>query len=290
MKQFHPLLLILLFVSCEKEESASPGTGGGSNPGTGTKIKRIITSAPGSKQASVEYFEYDANNRLSKYTFTNEDSNFVPVQILDKDETFYYYSGNENKPARDSMVINGTIFKNYFTYDATDKLIKTEEFNSNGTIARRNLYSYGTNMVIWMNYFQTAPGSGVLVYLALDTLFLDAQLRLTEQRSYFAPGTSLDFKENFTYNSRLNPCDLLNTNKYLANYYNGSDYLFLSERSRNLVVTQSHRPNLGTAYGSNITSYNYNASGYPVSATGVSIYDLSNPSITVPFTLRYEYY
>ena len=285
MKQVLIIILLFLLASCKKNDSSSTGTG----TNTGTKIKRIITSAPGSREASVEYFEYDANNRLSKYTFTNEDSSLIPI-VLDKDQTFYFYSANENKPTGDSIVINGTIFKNSFTYDAQDRLIKTEQFNSNGTIFRRNLYSYATNKVIWMNYFQTAPGSGVLFYASLDTLFLDAQSRLTEQRSYFPPGTLLDFKETFTYNASPNPCDLLNTNKYLATYFNGSDYLFLGNRYRNNMVTSRHKPNLGTAYGSDITSYSYNASGYPVSATGLAINDLANPSVTSPFTVRYEYY
>ncbi|MGB4842935.1 MAG: hypothetical protein WBP16_00570 [Ferruginibacter sp.] len=250
---------------------------------SGTKLKRIIQSYVGSRQAIITSLTYDASGRLLTFNEWEEDSSFTPVKITHANYSAFTYNGAAEYPIKNTVShVSVNIDSTLYTYDSQNRVIKEENIY-NGQVNLRNIYTYlSPTVVLFGKYVRSA---GVLAFQGNDSLIFDSQKRIIEKRDYdFANVYSGYF--TCQYDNKNNPFALIKMFDHIFTLY-CDDAKFFYRSPNNLagysqVTLPSYLENLSVTYTS------YNAANYPLTST--ASVTSGSPGSTQNFTLTYEYY
>lgn len=285
IKNYFGFILPIFFSACTRTDN--PTT---TNNVSG-KIKRIVIPLNG-KTSNITAFEYDANNRLTKWNeFTVDSSTTTPTISKGRFVTFYY-SGSNNYPAKNiitdgttSSSIDSTLY--YYDSASVNKVIREETFIS-GILRYRFIYSYNALMLI-RKCFNGYFNNNAITYTGLDSILYDSQLRIVDFRGYNVPNNQLILKRIYMYDSKINPLSSINVSAYINSINNDEESV--ANKSMNNYINY-----VNTNYSTSITysqtsNYIYSTNSYPISAT--SLQTISNPPSPISTTTTketFEYY
>ncbi len=251
--------------------------------GSGTKIKRIIQSVTGTREAYITALTYDAGNRLLTFKEWSEDSSFTPIKITGENYSSFTYNGSNPYPVKNTITretagVDSTL---YF-YDASNRVIK-EEYYYNGNISVRNTYNHlSANMVVLGKYVLSSPGPA-LHFMGNDSLIFDAQNRITGSRSGDASNVPKG-SSTYTYDNKNNPFAVIDLFKYAFTLY-CDDAKYFYRAPNNFTAYNEVNPPASTSILINYVTYN--SGFYPLYATGSLTY---TPGPIQNFTMTFEYY
>lgn len=252
--------------------------------GSGTKIKRIIQSVTGTRQAYITTLTYDASNRLLSFKEWNEDSSFTPIKITDAHYSAFTYNGTSSYPIKNTIThevagVDSTIY----LYDASNRVIE-EKYYYNGQISVRNTYSYlFAALVVLGKYVLSSPGPA-LHFVGNDSLVFDAQQRITRYNSGDASNVP-NGNGTYLYDNKNNPFALIDFFKHAFTLYCDDAKYFYRAPDNLTMFNQSTLPSGGTSIVINYLTYN--SGFYPLSATA----SLTNtPGPAQNYTMTFEYY
>lgn len=252
--------------------------------GSGIKIKRIIQSATGTRQAYITALTYDAGNRLLTFKEWEEDSSFTPIKITGANYSSFTYNGAATYPVKNTIThevagVDSTVYQ----YDALNRVTE-EKYYYNGQVSVRNTYNYlSSTMVVLSKYILSSPGPA-LNFVGNDSLIFDAQQRITGYSSGNASNVP-DGSGTYLYDNKNNPFALIDLFKHVFTLYcDDAKYTYRAPNNYTLY-NQVNLPSGGTSIAVNYITYN--PGSYPLFATG-SI--TNTPGPTQNFTLSFEYY
>lgn len=243
-----------------------------------TKLKRVIASY-GIRKADIILLEYDASDRLTKFSEWTEDSTFTPIKIVTANYISFIYSGSSNIPLKSTIThqVGGTgVDSTLYYYDASNNVTR-EDCYKNTQIIGRNIYTYlPANKKIRENYYSSG---GPLILGRRDSMTFDAQNRILESQNTLISSTD---KDVYSYDIKNNPYSTINVFTYVYTLYVDDRKFFY--RSPNNLATYTN------TVGANIltlqSNYLYNSNSLPISGTTL----FSNGSTVVNYSLKYEYY
>jgi len=250
---------------------------------SGTKLKRIIQSVTGTRQAYITTLTYDAGDRLLTFKEWEEDSAFTPIKISGANYSAFTYLGTGQFPIKNTITDETTrVDSTLYTYDGLNRVIK-EDYYSNGQVSVRNNYSYLSSTIVLLGkYVLSSPGPA-LNFRGNDSLIFDAQNRITESRSY-DPSNVYNGYSTYQYDNKNNPFALIRLFSYAFTLYcDDAKYFYRAPNN----FTNFTYANLPSAPETITVNYNsYNAASYPLTGSG----SINNGTTIQNFTLRYEYY
>lgn len=242
------------------------------------KLKRIIASYA-TRKADIILVEYDASDRMTKFSEWTEDSTFTPIKITGANYISFVYSGTGTIPLKSTITHQpgGTgIDSTLYYYDATNRIIK-EDCYKNNQITGRNDYTYlSPTKIIRSNYYSSG---GPLILGRRDSMTFDSQNRILESQNTLATSTD---KDVYSYDNKINP---FATNNVFMNVYT----LYVDDRK-----FYYRSPNNMTTYTNTVSSnilslqsnYLYNPNTQPLSGTSILTYGTT----VINYSLKYEYY
>jgi hypothetical protein len=119
----------------------------------GTKIKRIIQSVNGTRQAYITTLTYDASNRLLTFKEWNEDSAFTPIKITGSHYSSFTYNGSSTFPVKNTITYEvAGVDSTLYQYDALNRVIE-EKFYHNGQVSVRNAYTYLSAAIVVLSKY-----------------------------------------------------------------------------------------------------------------------------------------
>jgi hypothetical protein len=259
-------------------DSVFTTTGGSSS----TKIKRIIQSVTGTRQAYITAITYDASDRLLTFKEWEEDSTFTPIKITGAHYSAITYNGATAYPVKNTITSETAgVDSTTYSYDASNRVIE-EKYYHIGNVSVRNTYSYpSATKIILGKYVLSGP---TLLYMGNDTLIFDAQQRITGYNSGNAANVATG-TGTYQYDTKNNPFVLIDFFKHAYTLYCDDAKYFYRSPNNFTLFNQSTLPSGSTTI--NINYVAYNAGFYPEYATGSLV---NVPGSTQNYTIRYEYY
>jgi hypothetical protein len=278
---FASVILLIFFVSCQKETSLENGTQGPNNPASPDstyidKIRYINILSSGDSSTSIDQYKYDAAKRLVSIF---SDSIYVsPGNLPSFDREDFYYNGTDTLPYKHVSIsydpeptIGSKDTSTSWLFYTGNRLIKDSAIHAH--IPNYNPASgFHDTSVLYYNY---APGmifiQSVNTFSSgqIDTLRLDANENIISGKNYdFQVGNPV-VKEIITYDNKANPWRRFKP--FFGSYTGGrSDYVDVTNGFNNYTSFKFYDINSGALLREVSYTYQYNALGLPVIKSLVS--------------------
>jgi YD repeat-containing protein len=264
------LLVLTILFSCKKEEIGNINNGNM----TGSNVP-LLSKVLVDKQSSYEYIYNDSNlinQEKSKFNlaiFTYNDKNqlvttdyYANDNVLSSDPTVYQAAVNSTAWVTTATGVNGGSMS--FEYNANGQLIKTTYTTPLSATSEYSVFTYDANNRIGrqtMSWGSTATGYIDYTY--------DGQGNLVQEMLYNIPSpgvTELITTTLYEFDSKLNPYKAISKSMLPG-----------IKTNLNNIVKVTYTIHMSPGLGSDnvqttVTSYTYNAAGYPVSKNGNTSY------------------
>lgn len=260
-KIFLALCAMALLVACSDDDSAAADN-------NGTLLKKAVATANGGEVIESAEFFYSEGNRLFKKTVTSGGGGTA----------YYEYTGD--------LITKITFYRNEelkatqrFTYDAEGNLTQVISENNTTDYASRLDYVYNTDGTVdFTRYEGTIAAQTTLKKKRIG--YLQPNGNVSKIESYNINTNALELTCEFTYDDKPTPYSgILGYDKALIDYE-----LNLVHRVNNLLSSYYTAPST-TETDTDVSEYEYNASGYPTKATGIDWFDMGAP----PSIVNYYY-
>ncbi len=245
------LLVALLVSGCTK----NPGTPGTQNPPPGNtkKLSRIAYD-----DGSYENIAYNSNGSITSITNHVTFGTSTPIHVVYD----FIYSGSQVLEVRGD---NGSKFK--YTYDANNKLSKTEMFNAGGNLLAWYAYTYDANGKLWKtDGYTRVPGGGVSVTPSLryeNEYYTNGNLKKITFYYKDATTGSLDKTNEFVFSQ-------YDTNPNTTAVFEANPYLPVESFIPNNPLSEIHYDSFGNVEETVNHTYTYDAGGYPLTRKTVT--------------------
>lgn len=259
-KIFFTLCAMVLLVSCSDDDSGS------NNANNGTLLRKAIATANGGEVLESAEFFYSEGNRLFKKTITSGGGGTV----------YYEYTGD--------LITKTTLYRNdelkatqHFTYNAEGNLTQVIGENNTTGFASRLEYVYNADgTVVFTSYEGTIAAQTTLKKKRIG--YLQPNGNVNKLESYNINTNALELTCEFTYDNNPTPyAGILGYDKALIDY----DFN-LVHRVNNLLSSYYTAPST-TETDTDVSEYEYNASGYPTKATAIDWFDMGAPPSIVEY-------
>jgi hypothetical protein len=261
----------IILVSCKKEKSAEPGSGGGSGSAANLLMRQVTKVG---NDSSVVVYTYDNSKRLISAKSTGVSGTnsyqterklirnsqgiiqkYVDIDaeyynpLIGADSIFYKVNYNAGSSRYTSKVLTITFGTNLFrdsiayTYNTSGKIIKQEEFLDDGI------------------------GGGYMEYIKEEYTYDGAGNISVAQTSEFddVSGTyNASYQLRYEYDNKANPLNLGNDAFIYGDPVNGDPSL-ASKNNATKVTYVDNDPSVGDEIYT--FAYTYNAADKPISAT-----------------------
>lgn len=245
------LFFALLVSSCSKD----PVTPDPQNPppGSSKKLSKIAYD-----DGSYESIAYNSNGSIKTIINHIAFGSSTPIHVVYD----FVYSGSQVSEVRGD---DGSKFK--YTYDANNKLSKTEMFSTGGNLIAWYAYTYDANGKLWKTEGYTrAPGGGV-----------STTPTLRYENEYYANG---NLKKLTLYFKDANTGALDKTNEFVFSQYDTNPnttavfetnpYLPMESFIPNNPLSEIHYDSFGNVEETVAHTYTYDAGGYPLTRKTVT--------------------
>jgi hypothetical protein len=273
------MAMMILMVSCSKEESLETGGSGGSGGGggtggggiTGAKLMKISSDLP---LVPTIDFTYDASNRLIKYKSTQD---LGAGNVLTTETKFTRDAAG--RIVREVIIDDFAGDSSVLTYVYANTTGRTIKYGLDGEVddlIRDSLvFGYTGDLCTKISFYETTDAGDSYELYSVVTFKYDARNNLIEAlESYDDAGTLVpSVKYVYEYDTRVNPI-YVREDMLLLN----SDLLFVSPNNATKLNFTALELNVTVAQ---TVSYQYRSDNKPSKANGT----YSN----VPYTINYTY-
>ena len=270
------LFIVMIMLSCSKEESletgGSGGTGGGGTGGggstSGALLTKVVTTGA---QSSTQDFTYDGNKRLQKFVLSANSAGLVSgtTITISRDSEGRVSKMVQNNPAMPPSPAT-TMTTNFFYQGPTDKKLKyavslVDDGTGSGITRDSIVYEYtAANLTKITHHYSFDDGANYFLFSYL-TFKYDARGNVIEQRYFMDDGSGVDEIQVILteFDSKPNAC-------------NFDDDAFLESGlgqyvSTNNPVKQTVDIAIAGVSYSGTVSYTYRSDGKPSKSSGSSL-------------------
>src|SRR5664280_1977491 len=265
------LLFVTIFLSCKKEQIGNINNTGNKAGSNVPLLSKVLVD----KQSTYEYIYNDSNLisqekskfNLAIYTY-NDKSQLVTADyyananVLSSDPTTYQAAVNSTVWVTSTSGVNGGTMS--YEYNGTGQLIKTTYSTPLSATSEYSVFTYDANNRIsrqTMSWGDTSTGYIDYTY--------DGQGNLIQEMLYSIPSpgaTELITTTQYVFDGKLNPYKAINRSMLPGINTNLNNIV-------KVTYTIHVSPDLGSDnVQTTVTTYAYNAAGYPVSKNGNTSY------------------